>query len=89
MLQKPSKYEAGRQKCCKNQANTRLVFRNAAKNLMNEAGPHPRLALGGPYHWRAWESGDPGLIYTCVVIYLPTTATMNTMIPVCKMVMVM
>ena len=70
---RPSKCEAGSQKCCKDLANTRLDLRNAANSLQIEG---KRVLPGDPYHW---EHGTRDHIYIyihthciCVYIYMYT-----------------
>ena len=63
----PSKWEAGRQKCCKDLANTKLDLRNAANSFQIEGkggcylGTQPIGGVGG-------ETED-GTIYTYIYIY--------------------
>ena len=65
----PSKCEAGSQKCCKDQANTKLDLRNAANSLQIERkggatwGPNP---VGGGV---GGETED-GTIYVFVRVFI-------------------
>ena len=60
---RPSKCEAGSQKCCKDLANTRLDLRNAANSLQIEG---KRVLPGDPYHW---EHGTRDHIYIYTYIH--------------------